>query len=462
MSAEERLPSTSQGSAKIRVLTLADVLSVLAWIALVAGAIAEGQRMDHAFHFVYVTAAPLAGLWQRHAGPGTAPAIALGILGVLFAGRLARQLRWRQLLALSTVTSFAWTLSLAWVDGWHRGFSGQLERPGQYLSDVGRVRNLHAFLEGFTTHISAADPHPWTTHVAGHPPGALMLFVGLHAVGLGGGLWAGIVCVLFAAVGTAAVLVTVAACVSQESSRRLCPFLVFWPAAVFAGVSADALFMGVFAIGVALLAVGCRRSGHLRVWLVVTAGLVLGCTVYLSYGLVLLAPVVAVVLVRLSRPRDLLPLGVGAAVAPVLFALGGFSWWAGYHALHDRYYAGLGGVRPYHYWVWADLAALALALGPAIAPALVRTLGAVGRPSAWRSPDRASSVGLLLPVAALAGVMLATLSGLSKAEVERIWLPFMPWLIVACVLLPRRSTRGWLALQIAFAVGLQSAILSPW
>ena len=39
-------------------------------------------------------------------------------------------------------------------------------------------------------------------------------------------------------------------------------------------------------------------------------------------------------------------------------------------------------------------------------------------------------------------VVLADLSGMSKAEVERIWLPFVPWLTALdCALLPERWRR---------------------
>jgi hypothetical protein len=40
-------------------------------------------------------------------------------------------------------------------------------------------------------------------------------------------------------------------------------------------------------------------------------------------------------------------------------------------------------------------------------------------------------------LAALAAVVVADLTGLSKAEVERLWLPFAVWLVVPCALLLR-------------------------
>ncbi len=52
-----------------------------------------------------------------------------------------------------------------------------------------------------------------------------------------------------------------------------------------------------------------------------------------------------------------------------------------------------------------------------------------------RARDDVVVVGIAL--ASLATVLLADLSGMSKAEVERIWLPFVPWLLVGTALLPR-------------------------
>jgi hypothetical protein len=46
--------------------------------------------------------------------------------------------------------------------------------------------------------------------------------------------------------------------------------------------------------------------------------------------------------------------------------------------------------------------------------------------------------------------------------VERIWLPFMPWLIVATALLPARQARFWLAAQLAVAIFVQTVVVSLW
>ncbi|EFD60590.1 conserved integral membrane protein [Mycobacterium tuberculosis EAS054] len=56
--------------------------------------------------------------------------------------------------------------------------------------------------------------------------------------------------------------------------------------------------------------------------------------------------------------------------------------------------------------------------------------------------SRRSGCHLLL-LAVLAAIALADLSMLSKAETERIWLPFTIWLTAAPALLPPRSHRLW-------------------
>ena len=70
--------------------------------------------------------------------------------------------------------------------------------------------------------------------------------------------------------------------------------------------------------------------------------------------------------------------------------------------------------------------------------------------------------------------MIANLSQLSKAETERIWLLFYPWLVIAGAALVdrfefRRITlsadtmlAGWLTVQATAAILLQAALVSKW
>ena len=51
---------------------------------------------------------------------------------------------------------------------------------------------------------------------------------------------------------------------------------------------------------------------------------------------------------------------------------------------------------------------------------------------------------------------------MSRAEVERIWLPFVPWLLLGCALLPERWRRGGLALQVVVALLVQHLLDTGW
>src|SRR5262249_56731261 len=110
------------------------------------------------------------------------------------------------------------------------------------------------------------------------------------------------------------------------------------PAALWIATSADALFTGVAAAGIAALAAGGR-------WRAALGGLALGACAFLSYGLVLLAPLaVAAVAVRRPRSRDavgdLSVAALGVAAVVVAFAVAGFWWFDGLALVHRRVVAG--------------------------------------------------------------------------------------------------------------------------
>ena len=68
----------------------------------------------------------------------------------------------------------------------------------------------------------------------------------------------------------------------------------------------------------------------------------------------------------------------------------------------------------------------------------------------------------LLMLAMLVAIVCADVSMLSKAETERIWLPFTVWLTAAPALLPRRYARLWLAVNVVGALLLNSLIFTHW
>jgi hypothetical protein len=434
----------------------ADLIAAGAAGLLFAAAAVIGVLLLRAGVALHVDAPPLLAQWLPHAGPGTAPALFVALLVVLRGPELSWRLRWGVLLVSGYAAALAWTLSLALVDGWQRGLAGRLDTDTEYLHEVPGVTDIGAMLRGFAARIPSFQPDSWTTHVAGHPPGALLVFVGLDRVGLSGGAPASLLCVVVGASACVAVAVTLRALGETGLARAAFPFGVLLPGAVWVGVSADALFAGVLAWGIALLAVGAgrRRLDLLAVVSCVAGGVLLGGCLYLSYGLVLAGLLPLAVMLTARRIVPLLVAGVGVAAVVAAFTVAGFWWLDGYEQVKVRYYqpGEFGLERPYGYFVWANLAALVVAIGPAAVAGLRRAFSRTQTPR----------VVTLLCGAALLAVLAADLSGLSKAEVERIWLPFAVWLVAAAGLLPARHLRWWLVAQALVALAVNHLLLTTW
>jgi methylthioxylose transferase len=163
-------------------------------------------------------------------------------------------------------------------------------------------------------------------------------------------------------------------------------------------------------------------------------------------------------------------------VVPAAFTLAGFSWFAGVAGTHTAWAAGGGArARPYAYFLVGDLSVLALLIGPATAVALPTVLGhatALARirwRGAGREPvtDERSGVPawtgwLGWPVAAaFVGMIALDLSGVTRGEVERIWIPYAAWTTIAPAV-ARPPARTLLLAQVATALVIQALARSPW
>lgn len=401
---------------------------------------------------------PLSAVPARVDGLSWLRPVAVALVVVVVGPRLARTLPWRWLLAATWLTGVVWGLSLALVRGWEVGIVEVLANPAEYLADLDRAGNMGPLLAGFAEHIVYSDPEHWTTQVAGHPPLSFLFYLGLDRIGLGGPAAGGIITALLGTTGIVAVLVTLRALGDRTTARRAAPFLALAPGFIWIFVSADGLFMAVLAWGVALGACAVRSSRR-RVPLAVASGVVLGSALFLSYGLVLALPIAVAALWVRRRWWPLLPAAAGAAAVTAGFAALGFWWFEGQSLVVIRYYEGIGADRPYGYWVWANFAVLAIALGPAAVAGLGAALG--------RIPARVRSRAALPPSywlagAALLGLLAATLSGLSKSEVERIWLPFMVWLMPLAAATDPSRHRLWLLAQAGGAIALEFYLHTSW
>ncbi len=428
-----------------------DAAAVGCCVVLVVAAAVVGRALLAAGYELFLPFPPLFAAWEPHVGPGTPVAIVVAALVAVRGPELAGRAGWRPLLWTAYAASFVWVFALAVVDGWQRGVVERLTSGDEYLHDVPRVTDIPAMLATFSDHILTDAPGFWTTHVGAHPPGALLLFVVLDRIGLGGGGPSGVVVMLVGASACAAVAVTLRALGAEDVARRALPFGVLLPGAVWMGVSADGLYAGVLAWGVALLAVGATGRGARADLAAMAGGLLLGSCLYLSYGLVVagVIPVAVLAVTRRWRAAVIATAGVGAVV--IAFTASGFWWFTGFAHLRVIYAASAAVDRPYAYFVWANLAALLFAVGPA---------AVVGMRRAIAVPRAQPTAAVALAAAALAGILVADLSGMSKAEVERIWLPFAVWLVVPCALVP--NVRHWLAAQAVLALAVNHLLFTVW
>ena len=425
------------------------VVAVLAWVGLIVLSNRVGQVMLDGGRRLRILAPPLIGTF--HLGPKggfgplalAAPAIALLVVRV--GPRLAVDLRWRVLLTGTVAATLAWTVSLAVMSGWH-SLQGPMELPGHYLGDVGAVGSPTVFLSHFVERIGT-----YGTHVRAHPPGFVLLLALLARLGLGGGGWAAALVIGGGVAAVPAVLLTLRAVAGESAARRAAPFLVLAPTALYVATTADAFFAGVAAWSVALVVLASTTEpGRRADRRALGGGLLFGAALMLSYGLALVAIIPIAVAVARGVARPLALAGLAALAVLAAARLAGFSWWAGLAATRHEYLASVASVRPYGYFLFANLAALAIITGPATVVGLVRL--------------RDRGVALLVG-AALAAVMVADLSGMSKGEVERIWLPFAVWLLPAAAFATRGDrgrTRGWLWAQVGVALAVQMGVRTNW
>jgi hypothetical protein len=407
---------------------------------------------------MFAETAPIFGWWNLHVGWGTIPSIVIGLGVALWGPSVAQRLPWRALPWVVWATSCAWAFSLAMIDGWYRGFTHRLETANEYLRQVPSVTDIPLALRTFSSRILDFQPDSWITHVSGHPPGALLTFLWLDRIGLGGGTWAALLCLLVGSSAAAAMVVAVRAFSGEELARRAASFVAVAPTAIWIAVSADGYFAGVAAWGIALLALAVHGAGRWPVAAGAAAGLLLGWGIFLNYGLGLIAlPAVAVLIsAREVRPalRAMIPAVVVVLVVVGVFAAVGFWWFDGYTLVQQRYWQGIAANRPFQYWSWANGASVVCAVG-------LGTVAGVCRAFDLTAIKQRSGAHLVI-LAALLALVCADLSMLSKAEVERIWLPYTVWLTVAGAFLPPRSHRFWLAVNVIGALILNHVILTDW
>lgn len=410
------------------------------WLLLVGASVAVGAVLHQLGLLRLGAFPPFQG--ELRAAPLTwqlLPAAVFAGAAIVAAPRLARTTGWGRLLLLSWLGAAGWACVLAASDG-PAALATPLLHENEYLGVAAAVGDDPlGWLREFAGNVGS-----YPTHVAGHPPLPVLMFWLPHAVGLPLAPSAAALCILLGSSASAAVLVTARHLVGEERARAAAPYLLLAPYALTVATSADAMFLGVTAWGIALLTIASVRDSAL---IGLAAGVLLGATAYLNYGLLPVGAIAIAVVVLRPSARAVTGALAGAALVAGAFTAGGFWWPDGVAATHERWAAGSGSRRPYGYVLVANVALLAVITGPATAAGLVASRG--------------RRLWLLLGAVVLAVVVL-DLSGVTRGEVERIWLPFAPWLMLAAAALPSGHVRRWLAVQVATALLVQGAVKLLW
>ena len=343
-------------------------------------------------------------------------------------------LRWRRLLVVAWTTTVAWSVALSASTGW-AGLTRSVRSRYDYAAALPVVRRVGfgPFVRTYVDHLGGAP-----THVKSHPPGMVVLLRGLEVLGLRGSGWAAVVLIAVTATVPIGVAVTVHRLGAGAAARAVLPFLVCGPWTLLVATVADGLFAAAVVWGTALLAAASAGGSPPR------------CRARPRLGRApgrLALPQLRAGPPRRGawRPPSSCPPGgtvssrrcwPGRPSSVAAWTLAGFDWFGGFRAARALYHSGAAAHRPYSYFVVANVAVFAVMLGPAVVAAWASPSEAAARRRA-----RSSSVALdpfvpplrWLVGAAVVAVAIADLSGLSKGEVERIWLPFVPFATLVVV-----------------------------
>jgi hypothetical protein len=424
-------------------------------LALLAIALAVvvlwGQALDRAGVGIFLDAPPFVGQWRWWWTAAMWAAVVTAAVLVIWWVPLTERLRWRWCLLGSWLWALWWPALLQFSEGWDSLYT-VLGNRRAYLPTARAIDSPADFLATFVERLP-----DYPTHVKGHPPGATLAHWLVDLLGGGRSDVLTATFLVIAAAAAPASLVALDRIAGRHAARRAAPFAGLAPAAMWIASSPDAMFMGVVAVAVALgaVAITVPAAAPMRAMRVhgsaAASGLLAGVALSFSYGsMLLLGPLwaLAVLALRRSSRRPLLTAGAGFAVVPLLFMAAGFDWFAGLAATRDAYLAGVAPGRPDRYFVVSNLVVFAVAVGPAAVAGLT-----------WLR-DRAT---WWLVGGALAGVLAADLSTMSKGEVERIWLPAVPFVVLATTAIRgRRARQLWLAAQLVAAVLLQATLDAPW
>lgn len=465
-------------------------------VLIVGWAIIWGRRVQ-ASPDVKLGAAPLVGQWKFRPSIGYLMPMGLALLVIIAVPRFFARLQTRWVVLSTVGLTAMFTAALAGADGRVAMLEPVVHRT-EYWAWINKMPPVRQMLANYDEYDFIVN---FSTHIKGHPPGYMLFLKAMASVGLAKPWMIAVASYISAGIVAGSVLVVARRLGTARFTRKLAPMLIVAPYAVWMGTSADAVFSALVAAGAAGLAMSatsglrCRRMAF-----ALLAGLSIGAGLYSSWGTVTCGVLLAGVLwcatavtvdagtVGLMRSnvgvdptketvgeriRRALPtatwafVGIGAS-ALTMTSLG-YNYFAGMGLTRGLYWKGTAQFRPWKYFLVGNLGALIIALGMVCVIGLgvlsisrakrfdPSQLGLANRETTMVEGENWLSV---LVLCTLTGILAANFSQYSKGEVERIWLPFMPWLTMATGLLNRH--RFWLLVQATSAIGLQVMLLSKW
>ena len=313
------------------------------------------------------------------------------------------------LLASTLVLRLALAAGRGGTGAWDRVFDRErsFEADNEYLPALSSLDyGTRFFLDRFAELVPS-----FPVHVAGHPPGLLLV---MDALQITTPARLAALCIGVGAL-SAPLTYALARAVLAEPAARLAGLLMaLSPGALMFGVtSADAIYCTLGLLAAWPLA---HASGRARL----LGAVVLAAVSLFAWSLLAVGAWAAFVALRREGWRSALALA--AVCGAVLLAFhGAFAAATGFdpvgtiRATEEVYRAGVASMRPYWYWILGSPVGFLLVLGLPIAWLALRDL-ATGSPEALA----------IFAVLAIAAVM-----GFTKAETERIWLFFAPFVCLA-------------------------------
>ncbi len=320
-----------------------------------------------------------------------------------------------------------------WSAVFDLGHGGSYEAHFEYLGGLGALAQGADY---FIRHFGSLFYY-LPTHARGNPPGPL---VALRLLGIDSSTGLAALCIGIGAL-SAPLAYDLGRVIGGETRGRLAGVLTaFAPSMLLFGVtSADYAFA---ALGLCVACLLVRRHPA-----ALTAGAVMvGVVSFFSWLLLAIPAWAAVLALRRDGARRAVWIIVASAMGLLavdgLLALTlGYDPFSALRATSHAYHLGIAVTRPYEFWIFGSPTAWAVMLGLPVLWFLLRSL-ATGESAA---------------VALAALIVAASLLGLTKAETERIWLPFVPLACVAAAATLPRSRLGlvlWLLVAQALAIEL--------